>query len=90
MLKFERYELTADQSLTVFEFVSKGPKGAVQKIVQYNETNVEGIFNLGFGDKKPTTNEIDDTVISNNADSRKVLATVVAAVYAFTDRNPDA
>ncbi|MGH9946542.1 MAG: DUF6934 family protein [Pyrinomonadaceae bacterium] len=89
MLKFERYELTSEKSLTVFEFVSEGPKGRIPKIVQYSETNFKGIFNLGFGDKDSTSNQIDDTVISNNSDSRKVLATVAATVYAFTERYPN-
>ena len=43
-----------------------------------------------FGDTNPVTGEIDDLVVSNNADSEKVLATVVAAVYAFFDKHPEA
>lgn len=88
MLKFERYELAADESLTVFEFYSEGPRGRIRKIVQYAQTNVENIYNLGFGDFDKRSNEIDDRIISNNGDSTKVLATVAATVYAFTDRNP--
>lgn len=88
MLKFERYELKSEKSLTVFEFVSEGPKGRISKLVQFSETNVKGVYNLGFGDKDARSGEIDDEVISNNGDSRKVLATVVATVYAFTDRYP--
>ena len=40
--------------------------------------------------KKSATGEIDDIVISNNSDSEKVLVTVVATVYAFTDKYPGA
>lgn len=36
------------------------------------------------------TGKIDDKVISNNGDSEIVLATVVSAVYAFTEKNTDA
>ncbi|MEO5997729.1 MAG: hypothetical protein ABIN89_13400 [Chitinophagaceae bacterium] len=36
------------------------------------------------------TGEMDDLIVSNNGDSEKVLATVIAAVYAFCDRHPDA
>ncbi len=36
------------------------------------------------------TGEIDDKVISNNGDSEKVLATIVSAVYAFTDKENEA
>ncbi len=46
--------------------------------------------NLGFGDKDLQTGEVDDTVISDNGDSQKVLATVAATVYAFTDKYPEA
>lgn len=90
MLKFDRYELSSDSGLTTFEFISEGPNGRISKIVQFSETNTNGIFNLGFGDRVPSTNEIDDLVISNNGDSRKVLATVAATVYAFTEKRPNA
>jgi len=50
---------------------------------------LKDIYNLAFGDKNPITGEIDDTVISNNEDSEKVLATVVSTVYAFTEKYPD-
>lgn len=45
---------------------------------------------LHFGDKDGITGQIDDKVISNNGDSEVVLATVVSALYAFTDKHPDA
>jgi hypothetical protein len=89
-MKLERYELKTEKSLTTFEFVSVGVKGEIPKIVQYSETNLKGFYNLGFGDKDPNTGEIDDNIISDNGDSQKVLATVAATVYAFTDKYPDA
>ena len=85
-----RYELKSDESLTVFEFVSVGRKGEIPKIVQYSETNLKDFYNLGFGDKDLQTGEVDDTVISDNGDSQKVLATVAATAYAFTDKYPEA
>lgn len=69
----------------VFEFVSEGPKGHIPKLVFLNETNLKGFYNLAFGDKDLNTGSINDLAISNNGDSEKVLATVVSAVYAFTD-----
>jgi hypothetical protein len=50
---------------------------------------LKDVYNLAFGDKDQKTENIDDTVISNNKDSEKVLATVVATVFAFTDKYPD-
>jgi hypothetical protein len=89
-MKLERYELKAEKSLLVFEFVSEGPKGEIPKLVQFGETNLKDFYNLAFGDKDPDTGEINDSIVSNNNDSDKVLATVVATVYAFTDKHPDA
>ena len=89
-MKLPRYALSADESLTTFEFISEGPKGLIPKLVQFSPTNIKGIYNLAFGDKDSQTGEIDDLVISNNADSEKILATVVATVYAFTDKYPGA
>ena len=34
------------------------------------------------------TGEINDTIISNNGDSEKVLGTVISTLYAFTDKHP--
>jgi hypothetical protein len=85
-----RYELKSDESLTVFEFVSVGKKGKIPKIVQYTETNLKDFYNLGFGDKNLQTGDVDDAVISDNGDGQKILATVAATVYAFTDKYPDA
>ena len=85
-----RYELKSDESLSVFEFMSVGRKGEIPKIVQYSETNLKNFYNLGFGDKDLQTGEVDDTVISDNGDSQKVLATVAATVFAFTDKYPEA
>ncbi|MFY8187393.1 MAG: DUF6934 family protein [Flavobacterium sp.] len=85
-----KYQLNAEEDLTVFNFISEGPKGKITKIIEIKETNLKGFFNLAFGDKNQETGTIDDTIVTNNNDTEKVLATVVSAVYAFTDLNPDA
>jgi len=36
------------------------------------------------------TGDIDDMIVTDNGDSEKVLATVVAAIYAFCDKFPEA
>jgi len=88
-MKLPRYELKAEKTLMVFEFISEGNKGKIPKLIKFSETSLKGIYNLAFGDKNTGTEEIDDTVVSNNGDSEKVLATVVSAVYAFTDQNQE-
>ena len=89
-MNLPKYELRTEKSLMIFEFVSEGYKGEIPKIVKFTETSLKGMYNLAFGDKNVGTEDIDDTVVSNNGDSEKVLATVVAAVYAFTEHHPEA
>ena len=89
-MQLPKYPLASGDKLMTFEFISEGPNGLIHKLVRYQPTNLKNVYNLAFGDKNHTTGNIDDTVISNNKDSEKVLATVVATVYAFTDKYPDA
>jgi len=88
-MKLPKYPLASSDKMMTFEFISEGPKGLIHKLVRYQPTNLKDVYNLAFGDKDNTTGNIDDTVISNNADGEKVLATVVATIYAFTDKYPD-
>jgi hypothetical protein len=89
-MKLDRYELKAGHNLTTFEFLSEGPKGEIIKLVQFQQMNLPNLYNLAFGDLDLSTGKLDDKVITDNSDSEKVLATVVAAVYAFTGQYPDA
>jgi hypothetical protein len=88
-MKIEKYALKSDRNLTFFEFISESPKGAIHKLIHFQETNKPGLYNLAFGDKHPDTGEINDLAISNNGDSEKVLLTVASALYAFFDKHPD-
>lgn len=85
----DRYELIAGRNLTTFEFLSEGKRGRIIKVVQFQPMNIENLYNLAFGDKNMETGEIDDQAITDNGDSEKVLATVVAALYVFVDRYPE-
>ena len=89
-MNIDKYALKAESSLTVFEFISEGPRGNIRKLIHFQETNEPGVYNLAFGDKKPDSIEIDDLAVSNNGDSEKVLATVVSALYAFFQKYPEA
>lgn len=89
-MNLDKYEIKAEKSLMVFEFLSEGPRGKISKLVQYGETNLKGLYTLAFGDKDSATGEILDSSVSNNGDSNKVLATVVATVYAFTNKYKEA
>ena len=89
-MKYKKYEYTADEDLHFYEFTSVGVKGKIKKVVEYSKMNIEGYYNLAFGDFDEETNEINDKVVTNNGDSLKVLATVASTVYAFTGKYPDA
>jgi hypothetical protein len=89
-MKYERYELEVGESLMFYEFESDGPKGKVTKLIEYTEMGIKGVYNLGFGDKDHLTGHINDVIITNNGDSKKVLATVASTVFTFISKYPDA
>lgn len=88
-MKTEKYHLRSESKFTRFEFISEGPKGAIRKLIEFQETTSPGVFNLAFGDYNSETKEIDDLSVSDNGDTEKVLATVVNAVYTFFNEYPD-
>ena len=86
----DRYDVKTSADVEAFEFESIGPRGTIKKIVRYTEINIKNYYNLGFGDKDPITGFISDLSVTNNNDSKKVLATVAATLYAFTESHPGA
>lgn len=88
-MRIEKYPLISDDDLTYFEFVSVGPKGHIQKLIEFQITSTPNLYNLAFGDKDPLTDELDDLSITNNGDTEKVLGTVVKALYAFFVKHTD-
>jgi len=82
------YELTIGESKLIFEFISQGPKGDIPKIIVFSKISDNGLYNLAFGDLDTKTGSVNDRVVSNNSDSKKVLATVVQALYIFFNRYP--
>lgn len=89
-MKLPKYQLKSGRELLSYEFTSEGPKGRIEKRIQFTLLNQKEVYNLAFGDKDAITGEIDDLAVSNNGDSEKVLSTVVSAVYAFFDKHPEA
>ena len=82
----ETYETLNLNNNTIFIFESVGPKGIIPKIVVFQERN-DGKWNLGFGDY--LNGGLNDKVISNNSDIRKVMFTVAETIYTFTETYPD-
>ena len=89
-MRNQQYQLEFSKAFTMYQFVSIGLKGEIAKLIKYTETGKANVYNLGFGDKIGNTEDFDDEIISNNEDSIRVLATVAASVYVFTDNYPNA
>ena len=88
-MNLPRYDIRIGRTKRSYEFNSKGIKGSVEKMVSFQETNIENLYNLGFGDKDPITGEIDDKIVTNNGDTEMVLSTIVGIVFAFTQNFPN-
>jgi hypothetical protein len=71
-----------------FKFTSIGPKGRIEKVVQFGQTENPDIFNLVLGNLLEH-GVIDDHTINDNKDSEAILATVEASIYEFTKQYPD-
>lgn len=85
-MKYEKYEsLFVSADSHEFKFISKGPKGEIQKVVQFIRTNDPLIYNLAFGNLLPD-GTVDDQVKNDNKDRNKILATIAATVYEFSAR----
>lgn len=89
-MNLPKYDIIPDKDPYTFNFISEGKNGTIQKVVFYQEIEPAGVFNLALGDRNPITGEIDDKIVTDNGDTEKVLATVVATIYAFLDDFPNA
>lgn len=90
-MQLEQYEVDVSGEHTVYEFISVGKRGRIEKIVAYTPIGENSSwYNLGFGDVEAATGAWTDEVISDNGDSRKVLATVAATVVDFLNWHSEA
>ena len=86
-MNLPKYAYITDNDFQDYSFFSVGPKGWIKKSVVYKKIRDNPIiYNLASGDEDPDTGEISDTIISNNADSDIVLATVANTIHDFCDR----
>lgn len=94
-MNYPKYPFTSSSKSLIFEFVSNGINGSINKAISYTCVNEKDqIYNLCFGDNlgiDPETGElkIDDLAVSNNRDMPKILATVASSAYIFSNEYPD-
>jgi hypothetical protein len=92
-MNYNKYEISKDESSTIYDFISIGDKGKFRKVISFSPSQNPSVYDLSFGDLKydvlTRMCAVDDEVTNNNGDIKIVLATVAKAVYNFTDLNPD-
>jgi hypothetical protein len=91
-MNLEGYDVIYSSDHFEYEFYSEGPKGRIRKRVRFQpfSNNAGNFFNLVFGDANETGEIIDDSVVSNNADTDKIFATIAYIVLHFTNIFPNA
>lgn len=80
--KYPLLEKRDDES--EFRFISEGPKGQIEIIVQFEQTKNDEIVNLAFGARN-SDGKVDDKIILNNNDRNKILATIAEIIFNFSD-----
>ncbi len=86
-MKEKFYPFRASEDYLNFYFESCSSGCTIPKVVEFEEIE-PGTYNLAFGDVSEK-GELNDSVVSNNGDMQKVLATVVQAVLTFLEIYPD-
>jgi hypothetical protein len=82
-MKSDRYIIRASKSLKKYKFYSEGPKGRVIKRIVYEQFERDShVYNLAFGDLN-ADGDLDDIVVTDNDDTRKVLSTVAWTIRKF-------
>ncbi|PSL49034.1 hypothetical protein CLV51_101364 [Chitinophaga niastensis] len=88
-MKYSTYELLqASADLSIFDFISIGPKGPIHKRIAFQETIIPEIYNLSFGDINKI-GEYDDFSVSDNGDRDVILATVANIVEIYLMKYPN-
>lgn len=85
-MRLDHYPLKVGDRLFAYEFMSIGPKGKILKLIQFTLVDEElRLYNLGFGDWDESTGDINDKIVTDNGDTQKIMATLVEAVYQFSE-----
>ncbi len=80
------YKIQVNEENT-YSFISVGRRGLILKVVRFDEIEPD-VFNLGFGDFDFEKQTLSDSIVSDNGDMEKILATVVSILSDFLQNNP--
>lgn len=87
----EKYDLNIEEDCSTFRFISEGPRGKIQKVIVFRLlSGIDNYYNVSFGDWNEIAQKVDDTAVSNNLDTLKILCTVAHVVESFLKERPGA
>ncbi|MBO9573751.1 MAG: hypothetical protein J7497_16315, partial [Chitinophagaceae bacterium] len=87
-MNYEHYDnLKISADYLVYDFVSKGIKGEIEKRIAFQPLQGSLVFNVAFGNK--VGDAIDDYSVSDNKDMTKIISTVATAIELFLTVYPD-
>ena len=91
-MNLDQYAIASDSSNLTYKFDSIGPKGIIRKVVSYRIINhkYKSYYNLSFGDWDKTNGKVNDSIVSNNSDTKKILLTVGLTALQFVNHFPNA
>ncbi len=90
-MELDHYSFEVAAHFLSYWFTSTGPRGSFLKAVRYTPLVEQQLYNVAFGDVVPGSKEkLDDSVITDNGDRHKILATVAATVRTFMTHYPAA
>jgi len=87
MQQYEAYPFVLNEGKTHYHFQSIGKRGVFEKAIEFSPLN-DNIYNLALLDFDPVTGEYSDDTVTDNGDTREVLATVLQIALHFLARNP--
>ncbi len=84
-MDLSKYEVREEKGREgVYWYYSNGPNGSIRKIVEIQEMQVGHLFNLALGDE--IEGKITYSNISDNKDTKKVLATITEVIQQYTSK----
>ena len=88
----KKYKVNRISEVITYEFHSEGPHGQVRKEIKFQVIEVAParLYNLSFGELYDDSQDINDSVVTNNKDTAEVLSAVTDAIIDFTGLNKDA